>query len=133
MPRHGDNYWLEQLATAVKSAAKTGVIYDGDTAVTPKFAAIAASSSGDNSVVSAVTGKKIRVLAYALVASGAVNAKWRSATTDKTGLLYLVANTGVATANSPVGLFETAVNEALNLNLSGAVAVGGHLVYIEVS
>jgi hypothetical protein len=96
-------------------------------------AAIAASSSGDNALVAAVTGKKIRVHAYELSASGAVNAKFRSGTTDVTGLIYLAAAgssaDGVEADKDPDGLFETAVSTALNLNLSGAVAVGGFVDY----
>jgi hypothetical protein len=45
---------------------------------------------------------------------------------------YFGANGGVAAAYCPVGHFETAAGEALNINLSGAVAVGGHVVYVEV-
>jgi uncharacterized protein YgiB involved in biofilm formation len=96
----------------------------------PNYAVIAASSSGDNAIVAAVTGKRIRVLAYALIANAAVNAKWRSASTDVTGLLYLAANGGVAAGFEGMGCFQTAAGEALNLNLSGAVAVGGHLTYV---
>lgn len=109
-------------------------MYNGTTALTPKFAVISASSSGNNTIVAAVTSKKIRVLGYVLVANGAVNVKFQSAAggTDKTGLLYLAANGGVASNFSPVGLFETVAGELLNLNLSGAVAVGGHLVYVEI-
>jgi hypothetical protein len=103
-------------------------------AVTPKFAKIAVSSSGVNIVVAAVTSKKIRVLSYVLVANAAVNVKWQSHTTptDLTGLDYLAANTGVSSGYSPVGHFESLSGESLDLNLSGAVAVGGHLTYIEV-
>lgn len=102
-------------------------------AETIKYAAIAEASSGNNEVVAAVTGKAIRVLAYVLVANDAVNAKWRSANTDKSGLLYLAANGGVAATGAPdIPLLETAAGEALNLNLSGAVAVGGHVTYVEV-
>lgn len=117
----------------VQSSAESNQMTAGGTVVTPKFAVIAASGSGDNTLVTAVTSKKIRVLNYVLVANGTVNAKFKSSTTtDKTGLLYLVANTGVAAAHAPTGLFETASGEALTLNLSAAIAVGGHLSYIEV-
>jgi hypothetical protein len=68
------------------AALKTGETYDRGTSLVPKFAAIAASSSGANEVVAAVTGKKIRVLSYVEMANGAVNTKWQSASTDKTGL-----------------------------------------------
>ncbi len=103
--------------------------------VPPKFVAIAASSSGNNTVLAAVTSKKIRVLALSLVSSGTVNAKWQSGAsgTDKTGLAYLVANTGYVLPFNPAGWFETASNTLLNLNLSAAVAVGGCLTYIEVT
>lgn len=101
-----------------------------------KSAPIAVSSSGDNTIVTAVAGKKIRVLGYVLVANAAVNTKWKSgAGTDKTGLLYNAANGGVSAPvvgdPSEVFWFETAAGEALVLNLSGAVAVGGHVVYLE--
>jgi hypothetical protein len=132
----------ETLANGAKAAAmlvkQTGgagdasTVYSGATALTPKFAIIAEASANDNEVVAAVALKKIRVLSYVLVANAAVNAKWRSATTDKSGLLYLAANGGAASGYSPVGHFETAAGEALNLHLSGAVAVGGHVTYIEI-
>lgn len=115
-------------------AHDTSAVYDGTTALTPKFAAIAASSSGNNTVIAAVNPKKIRVLAVQLVANGAVNAKWQSGAsgTDLTGLAYLAANGGYVLPYNPVGWFETASNTLLNLNLSGAVAVGGSITYVEV-
>ena len=104
------------------------------TALTPKFAAISASSSGANTIVAAVAAKKLRVLSYVISASAAVNAKWQSHAipTDKTGLLYMATNGGAVAGFNPAGWFETIAGEALDLNLSGATAVGGHLSYIEV-
>jgi hypothetical protein len=112
--------------------ASPGGVYNGQTQLTPKFASIQVGASGSNAIVAAVSGKKIRVLAYTLFASGAVNAKFQSAANDKTGLKYFAANGGISAAFCPVGWFETNAGEALNLNLSGAVAVGGELVYAEV-
>jgi hypothetical protein len=115
------------------SSAETSTVYNGSTALTPKFAVISASSSGSNSIIAAVTSKKIRVLAVDIIANGTVNAKWRSSTaTDITGLAYLVANSGYVRPFSPVGWFETAAGAALTLDLSAAVAVGGCVVYVEV-
>ena len=106
----------------------------GGVVVTPKFAAIAASSSGNNTIVAAVTAKKLRVVAAQLIANGTVNAKWQSGAggTDLTGLAYCVANTGYVLPFNPAGWFETASNTLLNLNLSGSIAVGGSITYIEV-
>lgn len=97
------------------------------------IAAIAASSSGDNAIVAAVTGKKIRVRQVHLSngVATAQNAKWRSGTTDLTGLFYsaAVGAFGGASAVNPDYLFETVAGAALNLNLSAATAVGGFVVY----
>jgi hypothetical protein len=98
----------------------------------PKFASISHASSGDNAIVAAVAGKRIRVLSYAIVGAGAVSAKFRSGTTDITGAMAFGANGGIAMPFNPVGYFETAAGAALNVNLSGAVAVAGHVTYIEV-
>lgn len=105
------------------------------TAYTPLFSGITASASGATTIVSAVASKKIRVLAWTLLVNGAVNVKWQShvTPTDKTGLHYFAsAGTGISVPFSPVGHFETIAGEALDINLSGAVAVGGSLVYITV-
>lgn len=118
----------------VQASAESNQMTAGGTVVTPKFAAIAASSSGNNTLIAAVTSKKIRVLAVAFMANGTVNAKFQSGAggTDLSGLFYMVANTGAALPYNPAGWFETASNTLLNLNLSGAVAVGGCITYIEV-
>jgi hypothetical protein len=118
----------------VSASNETSQVFNGTTALTPKFAVITASSSGATTIVSAVSSKKIRVLAMGLVANGAVNVKWQShvTPTDKTGLAYLAANGGYILPYNPVGWFETIAGEALDINLSGAVAVGGQLTYIEV-
>lgn len=101
-----------------------------------KYAVINASSSGSNTIVAAVTNKRIRVLSYVMIAAGDVTATWRSASTAISGGMALATNGGAApaagqsTAAGLVGQFQTEPGEALNLNLSAAIAVGGHLVYI---
>lgn len=117
---------------AIATADQTDAVMNGTTALTPKFAIISASASGNTSVVALVASKKIRVLAANFMANGTVNVKFQSNTTDKTGLKYLVVNTGMVLPYCKTGWFETAAGEALNINLSAAIAVGGELVYIEV-
>lgn len=118
----------------VNAALATDKIYNGATALTPKFAVITASTSGVNQIVAAVNGKQIRVLSYTLSVSAAVNSKWQShvSPTDETGLIYAAAAGTTHAGFSPVGHFQTIAGEALDLNLSGNVAVGGSLVYVEV-
>ena len=101
---------------------------------TPKFAVIDASSSGDNTIVAAVSGKKIRVVSGILVSGGTVNVRFESgaAGTALTGQMNLVANTGFIIPFVPIGNFETATNTLLNLELSAGVAVDGWITYVEV-
>lgn len=94
-------------------------------------AVITASASGATQVVAAVAGRRIRVVGYTYRVNAAVNVKWQSGSTDLTGLLY---NGGAGEGDSPFAneqswLFQTAVGAALNINLSAAVAVGGHVQY----
>lgn len=123
------------LIGSVSASAETNTVYNGVTALTPKFAKISCSSSGVNIVVAAVSSKKIRVLQWNLTVSAAVNAKWQSHTTptDLTGLYYgAAAGWGISASYCPQGYFESLSGESLDINLSGAVAVGGSLTYIEV-
>ena len=100
-----------------------------------KFAKIDAASSGDNTLVAAVgSGIKIRVLSYVIVSAGTVTVRFESGAggTALTGQMSLVANTGVSAPYCPEGLFETADNALLNMELSGSVSVDGHLTYVEI-
>ncbi len=124
--------WVPQLGAADGSIYTTVSITGG---LTPKFKAISASTSGANIVVAAVTAKKIRVLEWIVSVNAAVNFKWQSHTipTDLTGLFYTGGQgQGAGGGYSAVGLFETIAGESLDINLSGNVAVGGSLVYVEV-
>lgn len=99
---------------------------------TPRYATVATSASGATTIVATPTaGQTIRVVAINLVANGAVNVKWQShvTPTDLTGLAYLAANGGYILPYNPAGWFEANISEALDINLSGAVAVGGSITY----
>jgi hypothetical protein len=50
-----------------------------------KYAPINATTSGDTQIVAGVSGKRIRVIAYAVIASATVSIKFRSGTSDITG------------------------------------------------
>lgn len=118
----------------VNAALRTDVMQDGNTQLTPKFAVINVAGSGDNTLIAAVVGKKIRVIGGLLIAAGAVSVRFESAAagTALTGIMPLIANVGFQIPHIPVGNFETAVNTLLNLELSAAESVDGWLVYVEV-
>lgn len=125
---------LAPTADGVSAALDTSQIMNGLTALTPKFAAIDAATSGDNTIVAGVTDKKIRVLSLFLVSAGTVNARFESGAsgTALTGQMNLVANSGFTLPFNPAGWFETAASALLNLELSGAISVDGCLTYVEV-
>ena len=125
---------LSNLIDKVTSYQATDAIMNGLTALEPKFAVISASLSGDNTVVSAVTGKKIRVISMFLLATSAVSARFESSAggTAKSGAMPLSANGGFVLPKNEVGWFETESGQLLNLELSGAVLVAGGLTYVEV-
>jgi hypothetical protein len=97
------------------------------------FASVDAAANGDNTIVAADATKKIKVLSYTLVADGAVTARWKSgAGSNLSGAMSLAANGGVASPVATPGgghLLETAVNQALVLNLGSATGVRGHVSY----
>jgi hypothetical protein len=113
------------------AAPDSDVVYSGITPLTPKFASINALAGGDNTLVAAVIGKRIRVLRYVLIVAGPVSLKFRSGVTDLTGLMGFLAG-GMGGGYCPVGHFETAAGQPLVLNLSAGVAVTGCLTFIEV-
>ena len=92
------------------------------------FAPINATSSGDTQVVAAVSGRRIVVVAYAVIANATVSIRFRSGTTDITGSMRVVEGGGIAHSYD-AGLFQTVAGQALNINLSANAIVGGYVVY----
>lgn len=98
------------------------------------FANVDTASSGANTIVAAVTGKRIRLVSAGLSAAGAVTVKWVSGSTDLTGAMTLATGTPYTLAaegvyGEPRGYLETASGEALVLTLGSAVQVSGHIGY----
>jgi hypothetical protein len=94
-------------------------------------AAINASSSGNNTVISAVASKQIVVISYDFVCAGAVTVTWESSGGSIIGgPQSYAANSGINGGENLHGHFETVRGEGLVLDLSGAVQVGGKLSYV---
>jgi hypothetical protein len=108
---------------------------DGPLRLDIKRAVIDHATSGDNTIVPAVTGKKIRVLSFCFQAAGAVTVRFESTAggTALTGQMTQgAAGDGQVRNYNPLGWFETVAGELLNMELSAAVSVDGDLQYIEV-
>lgn len=103
-------------------------------AYAPQYAAVDVAASGDNTIVAAVAGKKIRVISVFLVAAGSLTARFESGAggTAKTGQMNLAATGGIVLPANQFGWFETAAGQLLNLELSAATSVDGGLTYILV-
>jgi hypothetical protein len=120
------------------SAHVTDAIMNDRTPLTPKFfkANIAASTT-DGAVITAVAGKKLRILSFRLHAGGtATNATFNSkpagAGSAISELFACAANGGRAEGFSPVGHFETVAGEGLTLTTAAGSTVGVGGTYIEV-
>ncbi len=96
-----------------------------------RYLSISAASSGNNTLLAAVTGYKIRVLSYTLVAAGTVTAAFQSGATGTalTGTMTLIAGVPLVVDLQREGHFETAVSTLLNLSLGGATQVSGFCTY----
>jgi len=124
------------MSGQVTTADLTGTLMTASgTPALVKYAVIDAATSGDNSIVAAVAGKKIRVVSGFAIGAGTVTARFESGAsgTALTGQMSIAVNTGFVLPYNPAGWFETAVGAALNLELSAAVSVDGSLSYVEVA
>lgn len=87
------------------------------------------AASGDTALVAAAPGLRCRVHGLRLSVAGAVIVQIKAGST-----VLEVFNFAAAGTMAPLHLrfqhyYETAANEALNINLSGAVQVNGALEY----
>ena len=89
------------------------------------FATLAASGQ----VVAAQAGFKIRVLGFIVSCLGATAVKFQSAASDISLTMSIAATGGFVAPMNDVGWFETAVGEALNLNMTVATTVGVQVIY----
>lgn len=124
----------DNATDTITASLDTNAIMNDTTACTPKYAVINATVNGNNTIVAAVSGKKIRVLSYSIVADAAVGVAFEDGAggSELSGQMAFAANGGISVPFSPVGHFETTANTLLNLETDAAANVRGHLCYIEV-
>ena len=103
-------------------------------------AKIDTAASGDNTIVAAQAGRKIRVVNYVMVAAGAVTAQWKDGATALTGAMTMATGVPNQSGYSSVrgvgagydGHFDTSQGAALVLTLGGNIQVSGWVNYILV-
>lgn len=108
----------------------TSMMFAGQTALVPQFAVINASASG--TVISAISGLIIRVIAMDLVTNNAVTIQWQTSTGPATisGPQSFAANGGIVRPFNQAGWFQTLAGDSLNITLSGGATVGGNITYV---
>lgn len=110
----------------------------GTSSVTPAYAfANVNASSTDSSLVAAVAGKKIVVLAAYAVAGGTAtdltfNTKPSGSGTAISAKLANAANGGEILPFSPIGWFQTSTGEGLTVTTGSGSATGIGVVYLTV-
>ena len=98
-----------------------------------KFAHVSAASDGDNDIVTAVAGKRIRVIAYAFTVSAASTVVLQDSANTDLATFILPANGGVSYAGGvQAPAFETAVGTGLEITNAASNDTFGHVTYIEV-
>lgn len=99
-----------------------------------KRVAISGVTSGNNTLVAAVAGKRIRVIALAVQALSAVTFRLEDGAggDEITGLISLDAKTPFYLHPSEAGWGDTTAATLLNMELGSGVQVSGALVYQEV-
>jgi hypothetical protein len=128
----------QTVSGTINSVAETASVSNSGNALTPKFAAFGAATIGDNTLISAVASKKIRVLSMMGVSSGATNIYFTSGSGGtvifggSTNKINLSANSGFVLPLNQLGWFETSSNNSLVVNLSAANSFSGGITYIEV-
>lgn len=105
-------------------------LWYGGARVAPLWAALNATTMGDNTVVVAVPSKKIRVRGIVFTASASVSVAFKSNATTLIEAMAFSPTGGMAYAPALGGCFlETAAGEALIVNLSTAANVRGSICY----
>ena len=87
------------------------------------------AASGDTALVAAATGKRTKVHALRLSAAGAVIVQIKAGSTVLEVFNFAAAGTMPPLELRHAPYYQTGANEALNINLSGAVQVDGRLEY----
>ena len=91
-----------------------------------------ATASGNTQIVPAQgAGIRVRVLGVTVVSLTALTIKFQSGTTDISSGKPVAATGGWVAPEAIAGWFQTAPNEALNINLSGAGTVGVDVVWVQ--
>ena len=91
------------------------------------------SASGNADIITAVSSRKLRVMAMTITSISGCTVKLQSgASTDKTPPFHIATNGNLVQSN-PLGLFESVISEKINAVVSGTTTYTVMLSYREVA
>jgi predicted deacylase len=90
-------------------------------------ASIDYNTSGDKTVVSSSSGKKVYVSSVVLISQGTLNIRWKSDANNKSGAIALTTEKGFSASGDPC--LVTNASQALILNLGSSVQVSGWVTW----
>ena len=114
------------------AAPVTGTIYNGTTPILPRYCVIDEATSGQNEVVAAVAGNKIRFLAGHITMTGTsttIQFQNGIAGTPLTGAMQPLQGHTIPWPFNPAGWFETTTGQPLQIALGAAQSIDGSCVY----
>lgn len=122
--------------TLVSAAPELSRVYIDGSTYTVKSARVRATASGNTQLVAAVTGSKIRPIAWTI---GPVSAAVTVTIQDAAGTPVVIAgpfdcaaNGGIVNAVYKESDQEGTVSTAINVNLSGVANVTVHFWFVEI-
>lgn len=114
---------------ALNSYEVSGAIQVSGGLAVVKRAFATGATIATHTLVAAVTGKKIRVLAFFATTVDGLNLTFKSGSTTISANL---AFSGVMSTYNPHGWFETAAGEALGFAIDAAESTSVQVTYVEV-
>lgn len=96
------------------------------------------NTAGDNTLITGLPNKKIRVLAYAITSASQNFVVWKSGSTAISGQLHMAAGGNVVIhmgdlwPSGGLPALECAIGENLVINLDKSFVIGGHITYYYV-
>lgn len=122
---------VDEVGSTKIQLTKIDLGSEGKSVLLVKSAPIAASSTGANTLVTGVASKQIKPIHIIVSSAGEVNVRFLSAATPISGWFYLPNRGGFVIPGRLHAAMKTVSGEALVMELSAAVAVGGLIEYVE--
>lgn len=108
------------------------IMYDEGKVAPLKYVAVAATADGDNTIIAAVAGKKLRIVQAFLTSTTTGLVGFKNGAGSTVFSIHSLAGSGQPMFPNVGWVMETSVNTAFILNTTAGQDVHGFVVYAEV-